>query len=337
MNTEKLIVTPPPHLTDPQTVAGAMRDVMIALLPVTLTAIYFYRLNAAFLIGVCVATAVITDWVIRRTMGKSATIRDCSAIVTGWLIALCFSPTAAGSWWTAVAATFVGIAVAKEMMGGLGFNRFNPALFGRASLIVFAPLFVLLNPQFSGLAVRFAMPDAISSATPMALLKQGTLGTSYLKFFVANAGGALGETSALAVILGGLYLFYRGHICWRIPASMVGSVVVLTALLGRDPVAHALVGGLLFGAVFMATDWVTSPVTDKGKIIYGTVIGVLVVVFRLFLGPVEGVAFAILIMNGFVPSIDLFTRQLRFGEVPAAAAAVKAPVATRQASSASSR
>jgi len=323
VNTERLIVTPPPHLADPQTVAGAMRDVMISLLPVTLTSVYFYRLNALFLIGVCVVTAVITDVVIRRTMGKGPTIRDGSAIVTGLLVALCLSPTGAWSWWTAALATFIGIAVAKEMMGGIGFNRFNPALFGRASLILLAPLFVLLNPEFSELAVRFPMPDAISTATPMALLKQGALGTAYYKLFVANAGGALGETSALAVILGGVYLYVKGHICWRIPVSVVGTVVLLTGLLGRDPIVHALAGGLLFGGVFMATDWVTSPVTDKGKILFGMGIGVLVVIFRLFLGPVEGVAFAILIMNGLVPTIDDFTRRLRFGEVPATAVGVK--------------
>ncbi|MDP2856707.1 MAG: RnfABCDGE type electron transport complex subunit D [Bacillota bacterium] len=327
MNTERLIVTPPPHLSDPQTVAHAMRDVIISLLPVTLTSVYFYRLNALFLIAVCVATAVISDVVIRRVMGKSPTIRDGSAVVTGLLVALCFSPTGAWSWWTAALATFIGIAVAKEMMGGLGFNHFNPALFGRASVIVLAPLFVLLNPEFSELAVRFPMPDAISTATPMALLKQGTLGTAYYRLFVANAGGALAETSALAVILGGLYLYRRGHICWRIPVSVVGTVMVLTGLLGRDPVVHALAGGLLFGGVFMATDWVTSPVTKKGKILFGTGIGVVVVIFRLFLGPVEGVAFGILIMNGFVPSIDAVTRRLRFGETPAAATPVKQPVA----------
>jgi len=321
---ETLIVSPPPHIKSGVTVPTAMRDVLIALLPVTLTSVYFYRLNAVFIVAVCLAAAALTDLTIRRILGRPSSVSDGSALVTGWLVALCFSPTGAWSWWTAAAATFIGVGLAKEMMGGLGFNRYNPALFGRACVIILAPLFVLLNPEFSELAVRFPMPDAISTATPMALLKQGMQGPAYLRLFLANAGGALGETSALALILGGVYLYLRGHICWRIPVSLVGTVVALTAILGRDPVVHALAGGLLLGAIFMATDWVTSPVTDQGKIVFGVAIGVLVVVFRLFLGPVEGVAFSILIMNGFVPLIDGALRRLKFGEVRGAALVRKA-------------
>lgn len=325
MNPDKLIVTAPPHLTSADTVRRAMIDVLIALLPVTLTSIYFYRLNAVFLIVVCMITAVITDVMARRLMGKPPTVNDFSALVTGLMVALCFSPTSA-AWWTAIAATVLGIAVAKELMGGLGFNRFNPALFGRAAVIVLAPMFVLLNPQFSGLAVRFPMPDAISQATPMALLKLGQMGPGYWSLFVANAGGALAETSALAVIIGGVYLYIRGHICWHIPASVLGTVMALTGLFGHDPIMHALAGGVMFCSVFMATDWVTSPVSKQGKVMYGVLIGIVIVIFRLFLGPVEGVAFAILIVNGFVPTIDMVTRRLRFGEAPARPAQVKQTV-----------
>ncbi len=310
MSTERFIVTPPPHLKEKVTVQSAMRDVWIALIPIGLTALYFYRLNALLLVLVCLATAAITDVAVRAALHKPHSLKDGSALLTGYLVALCFSPTA--SWFLAVVATFMGVGVAKELMGGLGWNRFNPALFGRVSVIVLGSVLMLVNP-IAGWAVRFPMVDIVSGATPMALLKQG-LPIDWVSLFFAYPGGALGETSALALILGGIYLYYKGHIGWRIPVSTVVTVFVLTAIFGRNPLLHVLAGGLLLGAIFMATDWVTSPVTDKGKLVYGICIGVLVTVFRLYLGPVEGVAFSILIMNFFVPSIDRATRRPRFGE-----------------------
>jgi len=310
MTPEKFIVTPPPHIKSKDTVQRAMWDVFTALSLVTITSLYFYRLNALLLILVCMVTAALTDVIVRAALGKKNSLRDGSALLTGLFVALCFSPTT--SWWLAILATFIGVGIAKELMGGLGWNRFNPALFGRVSVIVLGSVFVLVNP-LAGWAVRFPMVDAVSGATPMALLKQG-LPIPYGALFFANPGGSLGETSALALILGGLYLYYRGHICWRIPVSTVGTVFVLTAIFGRNPLLHVLAGGLLLGAIFMATDWVTSPVTHKGKIIYGVCIGILVTVFRLYMGPVEGVAFSILIMNFFVPTIDKATHRLRFGE-----------------------
>ncbi|MFO8059482.1 MAG: RnfABCDGE type electron transport complex subunit D [Bacillota bacterium] len=325
MTTEQFIVTPPPHLKEKDTVSSAMRDVGIALIPVSVTALYFFRLNALFLMVVCLLAAAITDIVVRALRGRHNSLRDGSALLTGFLVALTYSPT--GSWWLAVLATVIGVGLAKELMGGLGWNRFNPALFGRVSIIILGPLFVLLNREFAGLAVRFPMVDAITQATPMALLKQGLPGPGYLSLFLANAGGALGETSALALLLGGAYLLYRGHISWRTPVSCIAAVFVLTAVFGRDPLFHVLAGGLLLGAIFMATDWVTSPITERGQIIYGVSIGVLVVVFRLFLAPVEGVAFSILIMNAFVPMIDKATRRLTFGEVPALPATGKSETA----------
>ena len=170
MSTERFIVTPPPHLKEKVTVQSAMRDVWIALIPIGLTALYFYRLNALLLVLVCLATAAITDVAVRAALHKPHSLKDGSALLTGYLVALCFSPTA--SWFLAVVATFMGVGVAKELMGGLGWNRFNPALFGRVSVIVLGSVLMLVNP-IAGWAVRFPMVDIVSGATPMALLKQG--------------------------------------------------------------------------------------------------------------------------------------------------------------------
>jgi len=157
----------------------------------------------------------------------------------------------------------------------------------------------------------------VTQATPLALLKQGVDMPGLLNLFVAYPGGALGETSALALILGGAYLLYKKHITWEIPGSMIIAVFVLSLIFGQNPLYHVLAGGLLLGAFFMATDWVTSPITAKGKLIFGVAIGILIVIFRVGLGPTEGTAFSILIMNAFVPYIDRITKRPKFGEVAA--------------------
>jgi len=323
------IVTDPPHLSSGETVPRAMLDTMLALLPVTLVSVYFYRLNAVFLIAVCLGACVLTDVIARRIKGRRPSVSDLSVFVTGLILALCFSPLT--PWWTVVFASILAVGIGKEWMGGLGWNRFNPAAFGRAGVIILAPVTVFLSRQFAGLGVRFPMSpevvDSLTGATPLAMMARAELEIPHLRLLLAYpSGGGLAETSALALLLGGAYLLYRRHITWHIPVSILATVAVFTAVIGHNPLDHLLVGGLMLGALFMATDWVTSPITNPGRIIFGVMIGLLVVVFRVFLGPTEGVAFAILITNAFVPLIDGLTRRGVFGRVHAMkAAAAKAP------------
>lgn len=307
-----LVTTPSPHIQKPTTISTAMRDVLIALLPVTLVSIYFFRAYAIFLVAVCLVTSVLTELIFRKMMKKKTTLKDGSALVTGLLVALCFSATT--SWWRAALATFIAVGIAKELMGGLGWNRFNPALFGRVAVILIAPWLVFLNADFLPWSVNLGAVDVMTHATPLAMLQQGMPLPGYLTMFLAVPGGALSETSVLAVLIGGAFLFYRGHIGWRIPVSMLATVAVLAAVLGQDPIYHLLTGGLMLGAFFMATDWVTSPITTRGKVVFGVAIGVLVVVFRIVLAPTEGVAFSILIMNAFVPTIEKYTRRRVYGK-----------------------
>ncbi|MDP2873439.1 MAG: RnfABCDGE type electron transport complex subunit D [Bacillota bacterium] len=309
-----LVVTPPPHLKQRDAVAHAMRDVALALVPVTLVAFYFFRLNAVIMWVLCVGAAVLTEIVVRPMLGQKPQIGNMSAVVTGWLLALCFSPTTA--WWTAVIGAILAVGVAKELMGGLGWNWFNPALFGRVVPVVLAPLFSWIGPVLSSTRFRFAMADVMSQATPLAMLKGRDLAgaPTPVDLLTAYPGGALGEVSALALIAGGLYLMLRKHISWRIPAGMIATVFVLTLVLGRYPVHQVLSGGLLLAAFFMATDWVTAPVTGNGRLIFGIAIGVLVVLFRVFGAPPEGVGFSVLLMNPTAHWIDRMTRPKLFGQ-----------------------
>lgn len=325
----RLTVSTSPHLHSRDTVPMAMKDVLIALLPVTVISIYMYRFYAVFLIAVCMLSAVMFELLFRKVMKKEATLYDCSALVTGLLLALCLRPGTA--WWVAVLATFFAVGIAKELMGGLGWNRFNPALFGLVAITLLAPLYVGINPSFALVRPYFGSLDVITQATPLALMKQGAFGQlSLSQMLIASPGGALGETSALALIIGGLYLLYKKHIGWHIPVSIIGTVLVVSAIWNPAgiaagiPLFHVLAGGVLIGAFFMATDWVTSPITTKGQVIFGIAIGVLVMIFRNGLASTEGVAFSILIMNAFVPMIDRLTRRAKFGEIAFGQAAVPA-------------
>ncbi len=312
MEAEKFIATSSPHLHSSDNVPRAMRDVIISLIPVSLVAMYFFRLNAIFITLVCIGTAMLTEVLFRRIMRKKPSLQDGSAALTGLFVALCFS--AGTSWWLAAMATFIAIGLAKEWTGGLGWNRFNPALFGRVSVILLAPWVGFLNNEFFYWRVNFAGVDTISQATPMSLLQMGLPMPNMGTMFFAYPGGGLAETSAFALLLGAGYLLYKKHITWHIPVSILGTVFIGSVVLGQHPVYHLISGGLLLGAFYMATDWVTSPITQKGKIVFGISIGILVLIFRIVLAPTEGVAFAILIMNAFVPLIDRATRRLKFGE-----------------------
>lgn len=308
---QKLIVSPSPHLKAKDTVQSAMFDVIYALIPVTIVSIVIFGYYAVFLVAVCLVTAMLTEFLFRKILKKPVTLHDGSAIVTGLLVALLFGPGT--PWWTAALATFIAIGVAKELMGGLGWNRFNPALLGRVAVILFYPLFHQFTGAFAPLRPDFGVIDTATQATPLAMLMQGT----YLplsQLFTAYEGGSLSETSALAVLLGGVYLLYKKHISWHIPAAIIGAVLIMALLMGENPLYHILAGGVMIGAFFMATDWVTSPITQKGKVIFGVAIGVLLMLFRVPLAPTEGMAFAILIMNAFVPMIDRVTKRPSFSE-----------------------
>lgn len=281
-----------------------MLDVIIALLPATAASVYFFGMRALAITLVSVAAAVAAEAAIQKIRNKPVTVNDGSAVITGLLLALTLSP--AMPLWMVVVGAVVAIGIGKQVYGGLGSNPFNPALVGRAFLVVTFPVHMTtwIDPI-----------DGVTSATPLGLLKMEGTATGYTELFIGNVGGSLGETSALLLILGGLYLLYRGIIDWRIPAFYLGTVAVMTAVLGQDPVFHLLAGGLLLGAFFMATDMVTTPVTRTGKIIFGIGAGILVVLIRLYGGYPEGVLFSILLMNTFTPIIDKYTRPKIYGEV----------------------
>ncbi|MFW6381211.1 MAG: RnfABCDGE type electron transport complex subunit D, partial [Bacillota bacterium] len=217
------------------------------------------------------------------------------------LLALTLPPTS--PLWMVLVGSVVAIGLGKQVFGGLGHNPFNPALVGRAFLLAAYP-------------VRMTnwILDGKTTATPLNLINQGVM-TEYWHMFTGHIGGSLGETSALALLLGGAYLIYKGYISWRIPAGMLSSVFVLTYITGNDPIFHLLAGGLILGAFYMATDMVTSPVTTRGRWIFGLGAGIIVVVIRLWGGYPEGVLYSILLMNTTVPLLDRYTRPRSFGEV----------------------
>ncbi len=299
-----LVVSSSPHIRSEETVQRMMYDVIIALLPATVASVYFFGGRAFLITLVSVITAMIAEAAIQRIRNKPVTLADGSAAVTGLLLALTLSP-ALPLWMVSVGAV-VAIGIGKQVYGGLGHNPFNPALVGRAFLIVSFPVHMTtwLSPI-----------DGITTATPLGMFKMEGIKTGYMELFMGNVGGSLGETSALLLILGGLYLIYREIIDWRVPVFYLGTVALMTMVLGADPIFHLLSGGLMLGAFFMATDLVTTPITKTGRAIFGIGAGVLVVIIRIFGGYPEGVLFSILLMNIFTPIIDKFVRPKLYGEV----------------------
>ncbi len=308
-----LIVSSSPHQRTSVSTPVIMSDVILALMAPALAGVWFFGPRALGMMGVCVAAAVGTEACLERLMKKPVTVGDYSAAVAGLLLALVLPPDLP-MWMGAIGAVF-SMAVAKFIFGGLGQNIFNPALIGRAVLLASWPVFmtrwrwpVFDAPWIPGF-------DAMSSATPLALSRLGGIQTPYLNLFLGNVAGSIGETSALAVLVGAAYLLYRGHISLRIPVSFIGTVALVAALFGEDPLFHVLAGGLVLGAFFMATDYVTSPVTPKGQIVFGVGCGVLTAFIRLYGGYPEGVCYAILIMNAATALIDRLTVPRKFGEV----------------------
>lgn len=310
---QKLIVSSSPHIRDEGSVKKIMTDVVIALLPATIGAIYYFRTRALILILIAVITAVISEAVVQRIRKQPVTINDMSAVVTGLLIALNITP--ASAWWLPMIGSAFAIVVVKQFFGGLGKNFMNPALAAR----------ILLTLSWTERMTEWINPgpDLISAATPLSFIK-GEMSVpanapSLFDNFIGNIGGCMGETSAMLLLLGALYLIYRNVISIRIPAFYVGTVALLTLLYSGFDVYymayHVVSGGLLIGAIYMATDYASSPVTGHGRIIYAVGCGLLTTVIRLFGGFNEGVGFSILLMNVATPLIERYTVPAIYGEV----------------------
>lgn len=313
---EKLLTGPSPHILGKRSTSSIMWDVMLALLPVSAAAVFYFGLNALILLVVSSVSAVVIEGaflaVRHKDLKAAAIVRDGSAAVTGLLIALVMPPTAPV--WLVVIANAVAILLAKQAYGGLGNNIFNPALTARAFVFMAWPAIMTHWSLPLGLDNWFA--DLVSGATPLGGAKPDTL-----ELFLGNIGGCIGEISALAIIIGGLYLFLRGHIDWRIPGGYLGAAAVFTLFASSfslDAVLfNLLAGGLLFGAVFMATDMVTSPTSKLGRLIFGIGCGLITMFVRLYASAPEGVTYAILLMNALVPLIERFTVPKTFGQVKA--------------------
>lgn len=309
----RLSMSSSPHIRSDASTSKIMLDVLIALLPASLAGVYFFGLDAALTIIVCVVSSVAFEYLARRILKRSNTLSDLSAAVTGLLLALNLPPAIPK--WMAVVGSFFAIVVIKQLFGGIGQNFINPALGARVILLV---AYGTKMTQWT--APRgFSGTDAIASATPLGVLKEGGELPGYLDMFLGNVGGSLGETSALALIIGGLYLLIRKVISWEIPVIYIGTVALLSWILGPagfmtgDPLFHVLAGGLMIGAIFMATDYTTSPMTRKGSVIFAFGCGLLTIIFRLYTNMPEGVSYAILLMNTAVPLIDRHTKPKRFG------------------------
>lgn len=315
-----LIGSSSPHLRSKETINRIMLDVLIALLPATLASIYFFRLDAVKHISLAIIFAVLTEALIQKATKKPVTVNDLSAALTGLLIA--FNIPASAPWWIPVIGSIFAVAIVKQCFGGLGENFMNPALAARAMLLASWPVIM----------TSWTTPiDAVSTATPLAILKpikgvipkvsellsSGDL-PSFKDVIIGNIGGSLGETSAILLILGGIYLLYRGVINWRIPFSYIATVGVIMVIFGgglQNATYHLFTGGLMLGAFYMATDYSSTPITPKGHIIFGIGCGVITSVIRLYGGYPEGVSYSILLMNVVAPIIDRYTSPKVFGEV----------------------
>ena len=302
---------PAPHIRTAETVESVMYDVVIALIPAFAMAVYSFGVRALILTAVSVATCIATEYIWQKILKRDIEAFDGSAILTGILFAFVV-PVGMGLQYVIVG-NFVEITSGKIVYGGLGHNIFNPALIGRAFVQASWPV-AITTFAYDGKAGATVL-DAMKRGIPLtdSLIYEG--GNQYINAFLGQMGGCLGETSALALLIGGVYLIYKKQIDWKVPAVMIGTVFVLTWAMGANPFMQILSGGLFLGAFFMATDMVTSPITGKGRVIFALGIGILVSLIRIKGGYPEGTAYAILIMNGVVPLIDRYIRAKKFGGV----------------------
>jgi electron transport complex protein RnfD len=314
------VISSSPHFHTRDSVPKIMWSVSAALLPATIMAIYYFGLPALQMIVACIVAALLTEIIMNKMKGEGFTIGDGSAVITGLLLSLTLPPSLPLS--AGVIGSVFAISIGKQIFGGLGYNIFNPALLGRAFLQASFP--VAMTTWNYPNTDKYAQIDAVTAATPLGQFKFEKIVTAYSDLFIGDTGGSLGETSALAVLIGGLFLLIMKYADWRIPVSYFGTVFILGGLLWYfnpgeypDPIFHLLSGGLMLGAFFMATDMVTSPITTTGSWIFGTGAGVFLIIIRLFGGVPEGVMYSILLMNAFTPIINRYTRPKYFGEVRA--------------------
>ena len=326
----KITISPSPHVYEDTTVKRLMFDVVIAMLPVLAISIYFFGMGAIIVTLTAVVSCLAFEWLIQKYMlKKEPSITDGSALVTGILLA--FNVPTNLPIWIIIVGSLVAIGVGKMSFGGLGNNPFNPALVGRVFLLISFPVQMTSWPVPTGFSNSYT--DAVTGATPLGVMKEG-IGAgesvsaimdkipSHMEMFYGHMGGSMGEIAAVALLLGFVYLLIRKVITWHIPISIIATITIFTGILwminpesNADPLFHLLTGGVLLGAIFMATDYVTSPMSVKGIWIYGVGIGLITVLIRVFGAYPEGVSFAILIMNAFVPLINMYIKPKRFGEV----------------------
>jgi len=330
---DKLItVSPSPHTHSGQSVNKLMFGVVIALIPALVVSVLLYGIGAIVVVLLSVLSCVLFEFVIQKFILKTPVrISDGSAIVTGILLA--FNLPSNLPWWIIIIGALVSIGIGKMTFGGLGNNPFNPALVGRVFLLISFPVQMTTYPIPAGISTPYISDaEGFTGPTPLAVLKEGINQgdsvmelmkelPSYLDLFLGKLGGSMGEIAGAALVLGLIYMLLRKIITWHIPVSIIGSVAVFTGILHladpatyADPLFHILTGGLLLGAIYMATDYVTSPMTPAGMLIYGVGIGIITVIIRVFGAYPEGISFAILIMNGFVPLLNRYIKPKRFGE-----------------------
>ena len=313
-----------PHIHSRVTVEKIMWGVLIALFPAAIGSVYFFGARVIAILGVSIGTCILTEAVIKSLTRREITLLDGSAILTGLLLAFNLPP-GVPLWVVAVGAVF-SITIVKQAFGGLGCNIFNPALGGRVFLMAAWPSYMTSgwNAPCTGTVLPSMAQGvaAISGATPLALLKEGGAALNSLphlrELFFGNVSGCIGETSALLLLIGGLFLLFKKYITWHIPVTFIGTVAIFTFIAQKSIpngfIFHILSGGLFLGAFFMATDYVTSPISSKGKIIFGIGCGVITSVIRLYGGYPEGVSYSILLMNAAAPLIDRYTRLKKFGQ-----------------------
>ena len=317
----KFFVAASPHVHSPQSTQSLMRDVLIALLPALAVSAWVYEVDVLRVTAIAVVSCVLIEYLIQRFMiGGATTIQNLSAVLTGVLLA--FNLPADIPWWIIVIGSVVAIGVAKMTFGGLGHNPFNPALVGRVFLLIAYPVQMTSFPK----PVMGSYVDAFAGATPLAAVKSQAVAAGDVNLLNLLGGvmpGSMGEIAAAALILGGIYMLWRRVITWHIPVAVLGSMAVFAfivaaftgggALLYALPAFHLLAGGAMLGAIFMATDYVTSPMTTKGMVIYGIGIGVITMIIRLWGAYPEGMSFAILLMNAVTPLINKYVKPRRFG------------------------
>lgn len=318
----KFIVATAPHMHSPESTKSLMRDVLIALVPAFIVSAYVYGLDAFRVTAIAVVSCVLVEYLIQKFLLKGATtVGNLSAVVTGVLLA--FNLPANIAWWIVVVGAIVAIGVAKMTFGGLGRNPFNPALVGRVFLLIAYPAQMTSFPQ----PASAEYVDALAGATPLAALKAHAVemgDVNILNMFMGWMPGSLGEIAAFSLLLGGLYMLWRRVITWHIPVAVLGSMAAfafvvalaqggVSPLMYELPAFHLLAGGAMLGAIFMATDYVTSPMNPKGMVIYGIGIGLITMIIRQWGAYPEGMSFAILIMNAVAPLINKYVKPKRFG------------------------